>query len=479
LASRIRRAALARRFVFAGRYPSGIARRACSGYGQGVPMLRKLLPALLIVAALAALAWLLLAHEPPPAQSFKVRGVTVSLLPVTYGPTNTFVIGTPFRRMLYRNLPGPLKHFAGCTVATTLSWFTNSPVFWVQLKKPAFWDENSPYLGLRSRLVDEYGTEYEDYATFGEGGFSVSRDIDVRYFDAALDSPHGRPIGMAFYDPTNSQQELGRLFIPGAKPLLLPESKPAAPQAQQTNGLSFQLTSVTTGLHAMPDQMVSNTNNPFFTQAVFHISRNGAPAPEWFPEVIRVTNPQEARRPQWNHAGGRRGGDCVYNFEGLLDPGAGPWSFEVDFTHQSDFAPDELITIPHVPFPAAGGTTEPNLSAQVQGVTVSVVRLYGVGAQGPRTGFAPNQPFVEATVSPTGRGIHLQLVGAVDEQGRNVNYGSYSPQGHGHCCFSFQGNTKARSVDLTFAVHHSIFVTFAVNPSVFDTNAVGSGVAPH
>jgi len=114
--------------------------------------------------------------------------------------------------------------------------------------------------------------------------------------------------------------------------------------------VSFQLVALITGLESVPQPYSRSTNNFPYTQAAFRITQDGNPVHGWIPSSVRI-RPKDGKqiRPRMTHHGSHDA-ELIYNFSELLDPAAGPWKLEVEFTQQSGFAEDQLVKFRTFPF---------------------------------------------------------------------------------------------------------------------------------
>ena len=139
------------------------------------------------------------------------------------------------------------------------------------------------------------------------------------------------------------------------------------------------------------------------SQAIFRISRDGQPLPQWNPySSLGLTSRSGLvvypRYQSW----GRRDGNLVLNFEGTLDPAQGPWKLRLELIHETDFSSNELVSLPGVALPAAGLTNQIGLQTNFLGKTILVERANGASNVPPASvsGHFGQQPFLEVFSQP-------------------------------------------------------------------------------
>ncbi|HVY68766.1 MAG TPA: hypothetical protein VHH73_02495, partial [Verrucomicrobiae bacterium] len=333
---------------------------------------------------------------PPP--SFDTGNAVVTLEAVTYGKTNVCLASKPWQKTLYRLLPWQLKDWAHCTVISVAPASTNSPVFWVRVNTPpnspsgnvpiAAFPQWIPY------LVDEYGCDYAG------GSVSIASTVlnpNETIWQYTLDAPapHGKPAGICFRYVHRTGKR-GQLLIPGTTLVKAPPAS-SAPPVQVSDDFTFKLTSLVTGLRAMPDYLFGYTNNPVFTRAVFDVTRGGNPARAWHPVSVKLTNSRGDTKTAWISGQGLLDGQLACNWEGLLDPAVGPWRLEFEFIHETGFDPEELVPVLNVPFPANGPPSRPGISVDAHGLTLKIETVRGA-TNAPQPPWGQRfQAFVEAS----------------------------------------------------------------------------------
>jgi hypothetical protein len=437
-------------------------------------MLKKLIFAavaaiLLYFVALVAVRYFV--PTPPKAQSVQFsNGVTLTFLGVTYGGTNSLLVGKGWQKNLYNLLPAKLKSWSHAQLITTGlgGWPTNCPAFWFDERSPQ--QLSGPQASHQWTVIDEFGCEYSQYMSSGSSSAWISDHESVKADQMEPNSPHGRLVAMAVYETGDSTNRLATFIAPG---LTLPPSLPAnsPPLARaQAGDIQAELFDFITGLNctAYPINYRQTSNGTAISQAIFRINRGGQPLPQWNPASgIRLTSQSGLVLHPRYWTWGRRDGNLVLNFEGTLDPAQGPWKLRIELSHESDFSPDELVGIPGVSLPAAGQTNQIGLLTNLLGETILIERAFGASNPPPYSlsSYFGQQPFLEVSVSPALiPGLHIRLCKALDEAGTNRSYGFYPGTDKGKYYFSLEADPNPHLLNLTFALHASRFVEFETNP---------------
>ncbi|HTX20636.1 MAG TPA: hypothetical protein VMD27_02080 [Candidatus Aquilonibacter sp.] len=196
-------------------------------------------------------------------------------------------------------------------------------------------------------------------------------------------------------------------------------------------------------------------------EAVFQVQQNGTNAVNWQPAQIETSdatgNHQSAGcSSHWD------GDNLVADYQWGLWPGE-PWKLRVEFSKQSGFTSDELLTVTNIPFRpgnrndfwnwSRSRTNTPFAEATVNGV---LVKIY------PAQQFADEmQPsavlLVRADSLP--EGMQLTLLKLTDSQGNDIDHWGWSTDAYG--MRDIEGVTN---LTVTIAVHQDHFFEFTAKP---------------
>ena len=240
-------------------------------------------------------------------------------------------------------------------------------------------------------------------------------------------------------------------------------------QRSEDGEFSFQLVSLTTGLKSAP-YTYGVPRQKVFTQAILKIASNGVPAPNWFPVSVRVTDRQGKKTAIQRQGHGEKNGNLAFDFEGALDPAAGPFKLRFEFTHWEGFAPGELVTIKDVPFAGRSEILSPGLSIHANRRQLLLEKIYGAYSERPYQNFQTIQPLVQLRLKSEGRPTNVLLVRAEDEDGKDIGRWGGGLMDDRKYCFAFAPTSKAKKMTLTFAVYENRFVEFKAMPAMFQTN---------
>ena len=445
--------------------------------------IKRILIFLAVVALAGTLAWAIWAPKPQTGQFVRLPdGTVLTLADVTYGPTNTLVLGRPFQKYLYKILPTNFARWSGCDTAVWVSGgiSTNCPVFWFrELRKNG---ESSPPGGFYIAAVDEYGCDYDTVNAANFGGRNRVT-FGQNSFDAYLADPpwypHGQVKGLVFYDSPTKTNRLGMILIPGT---VLPpaRSDTAVPLAEGDAGeLHLQLWDLTTGLKTMPypsSYTAGSTNGTVFSQATLGLTENGGPAKDWVVGIIYIDNPQtEWAMPRY-HTLATRDGDTVYNFDATLDPTNGPWHLRIDLSHLKNGEMGEMITVSNIPFAGPGQVVDVGRQVNAEGETLEIEKVYGENSQRDQrqSMLFSQKPFIQWKLTPVETDVSVNLNSMVIE-GKPVYAvgGGYGSRPAGEMYVSLNLTNTVKTMDLVFDVRRSRIVKLDVNSKWFSTNSAG------
>ena len=437
-------------------------------------MLKRILPWLVAISLIALFSLLIFTPKVPPVQSFrKPDGTIVTFIEAAYGSNQSVVWGKSIQRSLYKMLPKRLKTWSGALVHTYTTSQTNIPTFWLHETNPR---PNNPSLPVKKpgeylhvRVLDEFGCEYDSERSF-MGGQYFGRNGSIYFYQLNPGDPCGKIAGICVYDSNAKAQCLASFLIPGT--VLTPPPTGTQPLAlpKHDGEFTFQLISLATGLKSAPFAYAKRSNSVLFSQAIFRTTTGGAPDPSWFPTTLNVSDARGSVIKIGVPGRGFRDGDAVLNFEGVLDPAAGPFKLRVEFMHKSIFSPDELIKFKDVSFPAVSESVFLKLEMAVQGRRLILDSIDGAHVLRPANFFHAKQPVIVARLEPATNSFHLQLVRALDESGTEIQLAGSVATSEGDYEFGLAPSAKAKTMTLTFAVLQSRFIEFEATPIWFRTN---------
>lgn len=296
--------------------------------------IKRILAVLAVVALAAVLVWAICAPKPPTNPFVRLpNGDLTRLVWVTYGSNNTLVMGRSYQKYLYRLLPAKIKSWSGAKAlskgGTIGGMSSNTPEFWMEEVRPV------PVAGRRPNptftSLDEFGTEVVNQSS-GMTWAYLSPTNDIATYLMEPYGPHGRIVGIIFYDSAERSNRLATFFIPGATPLTAGPTNATALAEVNEPGLRFQLMSLVTGFaNAETKSNFISTNGATFTQALFRLTQDGQPAKDWRPVGIEATDCDGGFVHPRISLLGNRDGNLAYNFEGTLDPAKGPWKLRIQF----------------------------------------------------------------------------------------------------------------------------------------------------
>ena len=144
--------------------------------------------------------------------------------------------------------------------------------------------------------------------------------------------------------------------------------------------------------------------------------------------------------------------------------------FNFEFSREKDapFAPHELITLEGVKVSTGTNVTVLNLTTNILGHDVTIVGLFG--ERGKIAGHQRSMSSgisLEVTADPPLLDKRLDLIVVGDDQGRDGREDGKSwSRSSGRYGIGVKIHNTAKAVDLTLAVHPSVFLDFTVAPEI-------------
>ena len=261
---------------------------------------------------------------------------------------------------------------------------------------------------------------------------------------------------------------------PGPHPVWTPEPLPIK---KQVGDLTFALTELKAGLDSRGGS--ASPGDISLTRASFRITEQGKPVKSWSPVRFEVSDAtgnhvsEEVTSP-FNYKYNYRNGEMRVELQRMLCIEE-TWKLRVEFAQSSgeQFTADQIWTLRGLTVPGQNTLISSNETAMREGYTL---RLVGIGGRGrvewsPEYASSGDQIKVRARVSLPCDGMRLSLL-ATDDKGRKFTgfvqgYKDVDKDNEREFSFSFQDiPSDARSLDLTFAIHKSLYAEYLVKPSV-------------
>jgi hypothetical protein len=159
-----------------------------------------------------------------------------------------------------------------------------------------------------------------------------------------------------------------------------------------------------------------------------------------------------------------------------LWPDVPAWKVRLEFTRTSGFSDDEILTLTNLPV-RAGTQQEADAEWTWHGsetnftftsATVNAVHLTVLEPLLVPDKFQADQihlsVIIYADPNPTLQGLRLTVLGATDDQGRDI-WSPFSPDWAGHFSLDFPRAYDTKTLSLRLALHKSRFVEFTVKPA--------------
>ena len=256
----------------------------------------------------------------------------------------------------------------------------------------------------------------------------------------------------------------------------------ALPSAKDDDDVSVTLTKLSLGAD-MPyqrDQDDADDAANKGVQAVFQVERNGKPVANWQPVSV-VTTDATGNQVNGNISGNQwqDNADTVTYQYGLW-PDEPAWKIKFEFSQQSDFADDELWTVPNIPLqPGRQRDFNTNARNSRTSAVVAETDLNGIHLK-----IFPAKQFTDAGQNNYMQGglmiqadpalpdgVRMTLVKLTDDQTNDVTYFDYGMMRNaagGASTTTYRYGLRdidgITNLNLTLALHKSRFVEFTAKP---------------
>lgn len=209
--------------------------------------------------------------------------------------------------------------------------------------------------------------------------------------------------------------------------------------------------------------------------AAFHTEQKGVVVTNWQP--VRITTSDASGNSIENNSwssGRDDNGDATMTYQWGLWPDQTPWKLRVEMSRTSGFNDDEAWTVQNVPVQPGSWQSMWNNNGRnsrtnsafaettLNGIHLKLFPAIQITDQ--NFGNGQRQGGVRVTADPDlPEGFRLSVL-ATDEQGRQLQ--NWGPNGGGgNYIAQFPNLRKARTLNITVALHKSRFVEFTVNPA--------------
>ncbi|HTE20475.1 MAG TPA: hypothetical protein VK689_19080 [Armatimonadota bacterium] len=437
------------------------------------PRLLILLSTLLLILALGAGVWLLLAD--PNAQRQRLAdGTILKLEGVTYGRQHALSVGAPWQKLLSPVLPArfqprlvPGRTFGEDRI---VCWFSESPSYNERARRPGFdWmayhmSQPAPW----PELLDDHGSRMGR----AEPGVELSGPAPFQTIALTSYPRRGRSIRLRYYNP-QGRTPVAEFVIPnpdpGPHPVWNAEPLPAT---RSSGALKFTL-------QELRRDLKRRRLGPEF--ASFRVSQNGRPTWDWEPVELTLADATGNSLVTLGSRSERNGETLVLRWYGALPSGEAAWKLRVTFfpTPRAPAPPGATWTLQGIPAPKKDGVTVLQKAAVIQGVRLTIIGLaragkpWWPGEPKPKGGDSATP---EVRVIATGRRKDQRVtLLASDEQGRTfAGYDSHGWADPKQQQFRYYLNLPpdSRKLTLRFVVSTGRTVEFLAKPP--DASAPGS-----
>lgn len=429
------------------------------------------------VLALGILVAIFLPSKPVASESLLLPdGTTVRIVAATYGTNHLF--GTPLGRLVAK-LPVRIRTIAkdvmGARAGIHQTYNSAEPSLVVWLERST----NSPVgrMGggyVSAMLADETGFESGREDSVWGSGATIQRLV----FPVVPRRESTVRVGFYHRGRNGEVDQVGTLSVEnpvyGRYPQWNPEALPAT---KRVGDIEVTLMKVSAG-HV---DVTSHKTGPENTR-IIEFGTNSSTSrgmcvcllgarslsdsnKVWRVAAVRISdatgNSAKTTSMSW-------GGDDepYFTFRPGLWPSESAWKLECELKRSKGYGLDELITFRDVPLGPLGATNRVGWTTNFLGVTITLEHVVRKPPLTNESWSSSQISGVRLTHSILATNTHLDFVRLVVDSGEDVSSGSSSTS-ENERTYSFRTlPTKAKTADITFAVHRSQRVEFVVKPEI-------------
>jgi len=353
---------------------------------------------------------------------------------------------------------------------------SNSIVAWVESESK----KQGPNQWPNYQLFVYDRAETACVSTWSRGGSEIKNDVYLQGFplDAFPRRESKILLRVSARNNTGGEEQIAKGQFVISNPLRRASfAKWAAepiPDTQSDGDLNVTLTKLNYGMpgfgfrRGSPKDPMNQT-----ILAAFHCERKGVTATNW--QVMRIETSDatgnHVQNNSWSN-GRDENGDATMTYQYGLWPAESPWKLRVEMSRTSGFNSDESWEVPNVPVqpgtwndlwnnPRGSRTNAAFAETTLNGIHLKLFPAIQITDQ--NFGNGQRQGGIRVTTEPDlPDGYRLSIL-AADEQGRALQ--SWGPNGGGRNYISQIQNLRAKTLNVTVAVHKSRFVEFTVNPT--------------
>jgi hypothetical protein len=248
----------------------------------------------------------------------------------------------------------------------------------------------------------------------------------------------------------------------------------ALPDTHDDGDLEVTLTACGTGsnLFGMPVQAESSSDAISKTiVTTFRVEQNGQSATNWHPVEIETSDATGNHTRTWRHSEQLQDGEEVMSYQWGLWPDEPAWKLRVEMSRQSGFFPDEIWTVPAIPFQPGSYNNIYQFSRDTKPFAEKIMGQSHLRVL-PTIQFFPDDSMrrynnmdaaMTVRVDPPPDGMRMTVMKITDEQNRPIDFQDWS-WGNGQFHYMLKNLRDAKSVNLTLAFHRSRYFEFTVKP---------------
>jgi hypothetical protein len=359
---------------------------------------------------------------------------------------------------------------------------SNTLVLWVREESDT---SGNQYHGFQYFIYDKAGTAcVQSYGRNYSGGRQGNGVVAVQL--DAFPRRQGKFV-LRVQEQSNSGQEMSDQKFVVSNPVRSSFAKWTAeplPTTKDADDVSVTLTKLVVGADMSYQRNQDNADDAANkgVQAVFHVERNGKPVTNWQPVSVETTD------ATGNHVNGGINGnqwqdnDDTVTYQYGLWPDEPAWKIKFEFSQQSDFAANELWTVPNLPVQPGRQQDFYNFGGR-RGQTNAI--FAETDLNGFHLKLFPAKQFTDAgqndwmqsglvvQASPDVAAGYRMSVKITDDQNNEIQHNDYGTMRNNNLTtyrYRLQDIAGLTNLNVSIALHKSRFVEFTAKPTKQETS---------
>ena len=427
--------------------------------------MKKISAALVALGVLLGIAFVVSSHRKAPLQKIHLSdGSDLIYLGVTYGTNHQFCMEDSAFQRLLRKLPSTwFSRFRSQVFTSSSSQKEPFLMLWC-LRENCSSDPQSVHYSI----ADTQQESELEYLSNMSVHLATNRQVigsDIRVFPRRASQIF---FHVHQYDSNYVPHLIGQFTAANPVPQNFSEWN-ADPLPCAKNDGNFSATLQRVVANAGDDSPVRRYTNQNDLRVFlsFKTTESGKPVNHWRVEDLNRTDAtgNVSAGTSWRSYDTADGRDITVMPS--LWPDEPVWKMRVEFSKESNFANDELVSFPPIPIPEKGKYTETKFEKTVQGRQVRLLGITAPGVSLPGSGSSNQSEYsIHVQVFGASEGYRLSGAKIVNEEGKKLFHFGRSSNGKGHYTFPLGRAPQAQSLEITLALHKSHFLEFLAKPEI-------------